>query len=125
MLVAKKFYRNYLRQAPRRLCKPVCERELIAAYVSGLNECRYCYSAHAAYAAEQLPEGMALVEHVRDGKIIRQCGIDERRTSQKYSSKRGHAGTARRLCQPISDCILAHRRQNPHYKRVESQRQSK
>lgn len=42
------------------------ERELIAAYVSGLNECRYCYSAHAAYAAEQLPEGMALVEQVHD-----------------------------------------------------------
>ena len=41
------------------------ERELIAAYVSSLNECRYCYSAHAAYAAEQLPEGMALVEQVR------------------------------------------------------------
>jgi uncharacterized peroxidase-related enzyme len=42
------------------------ERELIAAYVSSLNECRYCYSAHAAYAAAQLPEGMALVEQVRD-----------------------------------------------------------
>lgn len=41
------------------------ERELIAAYVSALNECRYCYSAHAAYAAAQLPEGMALVEQVR------------------------------------------------------------
>ena len=41
------------------------ERELIAAYVSSLNECRYCYSAHAAYAAAQLPEGMALVEQVR------------------------------------------------------------
>jgi uncharacterized peroxidase-related enzyme len=42
------------------------ERELIAAYVSSLNECRYCYSAHAAYAAAQLPEGMELVEQVRD-----------------------------------------------------------
>ncbi|WP_212828913.1 carboxymuconolactone decarboxylase family protein [Catellatospora sp. TT07R-123] len=42
------------------------ERELIAAYVSGLNECTYCYSAHAAYAAAQLPDGMALVEQVRD-----------------------------------------------------------
>ncbi|MDI1466051.1 carboxymuconolactone decarboxylase family protein [Catellatospora sp. KI3] len=40
------------------------ERELIAAYVSGRNECRYCYSAHAAYAAAQLPEGMELVESV-------------------------------------------------------------
>src|SRR5690349_4644888 len=42
------------------------ERELIAAYVSALNACRYCYSAHAAYAAAQLDEGMALVEKVRD-----------------------------------------------------------
>ncbi|MEV4629681.1 peroxidase-related enzyme [Micromonospora sp. NPDC049523] len=41
------------------------ERELIAAYVSALNECTYCYSAHAAYAAEQLDEGMELVEQVR------------------------------------------------------------
>ncbi|MDH2429390.1 peroxidase-related enzyme [Sphaerisporangium sp. TRM90804] len=42
------------------------ERELIAAYVSALNECKYCYSSHAAYAAAQLPEGMDLVEQVRD-----------------------------------------------------------
>ncbi|MGW4462032.1 carboxymuconolactone decarboxylase family protein [Micromonospora sp. NPDC004704] len=41
------------------------ERELIAAYVSALNECTYCYSAHAAYAAAQLDEGMELVEQVR------------------------------------------------------------
>ncbi|GIH26593.1 carboxymuconolactone decarboxylase [Acrocarpospora phusangensis] len=42
------------------------ERELIAAYVSALNECRYCYSSHAAYAAAQLDGGMDLVEQVRD-----------------------------------------------------------
>jgi uncharacterized peroxidase-related enzyme len=41
------------------------ERELIAAYVSALNECRYCTATHAAYAAAQLPEGMALVDQVR------------------------------------------------------------
>ena len=41
------------------------ERELIAAYVSSLNECRYCFSSHAAYAAAQLPEGMTLVDQVR------------------------------------------------------------
>ncbi|MDP9864778.1 MULTISPECIES: carboxymuconolactone decarboxylase family protein [Streptosporangium] len=27
------------------------ERELIAAYVSGLNQCRFCTSSHAAFAA--------------------------------------------------------------------------
>lgn len=37
------------------------ERELIAAYVSRLNECKFCASSHAAFAAAQLPEGMDLV----------------------------------------------------------------
>ena len=41
------------------------ERELIAAYVSALNNCRYCTSSHSASAAAQLPGGMALVEQVR------------------------------------------------------------
>jgi uncharacterized peroxidase-related enzyme len=41
------------------------ERELIAAYVSGLNDCQYCTSSHSACAAAQLPGGMALVEQVR------------------------------------------------------------
>jgi uncharacterized peroxidase-related enzyme len=43
------------------------ERELIAAYVSALNGCRYCTSSHSASAAAQLPGGMALVEQVRAG----------------------------------------------------------
>lgn len=41
------------------------ERELIAAYVSGLNECTFCCSSHSAFAAAQLPEGMSLVDQVR------------------------------------------------------------
>ena len=41
------------------------ERELIAAYVSTLNDCEFCGSSHAAFAAAQLPEGMALVDQVR------------------------------------------------------------
>jgi len=41
------------------------ERELIAAYVSGLNECGFCASSHSAFAAAQLPEGMDLVDSVR------------------------------------------------------------
>lgn len=41
------------------------ERELIASYVSSLNECEFCTSSHAAFAAAQLPEGIALVEQVR------------------------------------------------------------
>jgi uncharacterized peroxidase-related enzyme len=41
------------------------DRELIAAYVSALNDCRYCASSHSACAAAQLPGGMELVEQVR------------------------------------------------------------
>lgn len=41
------------------------ERELIAAYVSALNDCQYCTASHSASAAAQLPGGMALVEQVR------------------------------------------------------------
>jgi uncharacterized peroxidase-related enzyme len=41
------------------------ERELIASYVSALNECKFCMSSHAAFAAAQLPEGMVLVDQVR------------------------------------------------------------
>ena len=41
------------------------ERELIAAYVSALNGCRYCSASHSATAAAQLPGGMDLVQQVR------------------------------------------------------------
>ncbi|MEU7824834.1 peroxidase-related enzyme [Catellatospora sp. NPDC049111] len=41
------------------------ERELIAAYVSGLNECVFCCSSHSAFAAAQLDAGMPLVQQVR------------------------------------------------------------
>jgi uncharacterized peroxidase-related enzyme len=41
------------------------ERELMAAYVSALNDCQYCSSSHSACAAAQLPGGMAVVEQVR------------------------------------------------------------
>ncbi len=41
------------------------ERELIAAYVSTLNNCQFCSSSHAACAAAQLPGGDELVGQVR------------------------------------------------------------
>jgi uncharacterized peroxidase-related enzyme len=40
------------------------ERELIAAYVSSLNDCHFCTSSHAAFAALQLPEGWEVVDGV-------------------------------------------------------------
>lgn len=41
------------------------ERELIAAYVSGRNDCRFCSLSHSAFAAAQLPGGAELVDQVR------------------------------------------------------------
>jgi uncharacterized peroxidase-related enzyme len=52
------------------------ERELIAAYVSGLNECTFCCSSHSAFAAVQLDEGMPLVDQVR-------ANLDEAPVSEK------------------------------------------
>jgi uncharacterized peroxidase-related enzyme len=40
------------------------ERELIAAYVSDLNDCTYCRGAHSASAAAQLPGGLLPVEGI-------------------------------------------------------------
>jgi uncharacterized peroxidase-related enzyme len=52
-----------LLRAPNSLTKG--ERELIAAYVSGLNECTFCCNSHSAFAAAQLDDGMSLVDQVR------------------------------------------------------------
>jgi uncharacterized peroxidase-related enzyme len=52
-----------LLRAPNSLTRG--ERELIAAYVSTLNDCSFCGDSHAAFAAAQLPEGMTLVDQVR------------------------------------------------------------
>jgi uncharacterized peroxidase-related enzyme len=51
-----------LLRAPHSLSRG--ERELIAAYVSSLNECRFCCSSHSASAAVQLDEGEAVVSGV-------------------------------------------------------------
>lgn len=76
------------------------ERELIAAYVSGLNECRYCYSAHAAYAAAQLPEGMALVEQVHDN-------VDGAAVSAKMRALLDVAGAVQRGGKQVTDDLVA------------------
>jgi uncharacterized peroxidase-related enzyme len=51
-----------LRSEPHPLSRG--ERELIAAYVSGLNECTFCVASHSAFAARQLDGGMHLVNQV-------------------------------------------------------------
>ncbi len=42
------------------------ERELIASYVSRLNDCQFCCMSHSTFAALQLEEGWALVDEVLD-----------------------------------------------------------
>jgi uncharacterized peroxidase-related enzyme len=41
------------------------DRELIAAYVSSLNECFFCETSHSTFAALQLEGGMPLVDLVK------------------------------------------------------------
>ncbi len=41
------------------------ERELIAAYVSSLNDCYYCETSHSTFAALQLDGGSELVAQVK------------------------------------------------------------
>ena len=41
------------------------ERELIAAYVSNLNDCMFCQASHSSFAALQLEGGMPVVEQVK------------------------------------------------------------
>ena len=41
------------------------ERETIAAYVSNLNECRFCEWSHSAFAARQLEGGYDVVDSIK------------------------------------------------------------
>lgn len=41
------------------------ERESIAAYVSSLNECRFCDASHSAFAARQLDGGYDVVDSIK------------------------------------------------------------
>jgi uncharacterized peroxidase-related enzyme len=41
------------------------ERELIAAYVSNLNDCFFCATSHSAFAALQIDGGAPLVDQVK------------------------------------------------------------
>jgi uncharacterized peroxidase-related enzyme len=64
------------------------ERELIAAYVSGLNECTFCCATHSAFAAAQLDAGMTLVDQVR-------ADLDTAAVSEKLRALLRIAGVVR------------------------------
>ncbi len=59
---------NVLLHQPHPTLSPG-ERELIAAYVSGLNECTFCCTSHSAFAAAQLEGGMPVVKQVVSGAV--------------------------------------------------------
>lgn len=76
------------------------ERELIAAYVSGLNECQFCASSHSAFAAAQLPEGMPLVAQVR-------ANLDQAPISAKLKSLLRIAGKVQRGGREVTSADVA------------------
>ncbi|GAA2056702.1 carboxymuconolactone decarboxylase family protein [Catenulispora yoronensis] len=53
---------DLLLHAPHSL--PAGDRELIGAYVSGLNECTFCRDSHSMIAATHLDAGLPLVRQV-------------------------------------------------------------
>jgi uncharacterized peroxidase-related enzyme len=65
------------------------ERELIAAYVSGLNECRFCCASHSAFAAAQLDAGRTVVDQVLH------TGLDSAPISAKLRALLHIAGAVR------------------------------
>lgn len=67
------------------------ERELIAAYVSSLNGCRYCSSSHGACAAAQLPGGMAVLATVAPEDPAVYAAGAQRLISQGYLPPPAHA----------------------------------
>ena len=80
------------------------ERELIGTYVSGLNECSFCTNSHAAFAAAQLPEGMALVDQVRSDP-------DTAPVSPKMHALLRIAGAVQRGGKNVTDADVAAARQ--------------
>lgn len=75
------------------------ERELIAAYVSGLNECDFCCNSHSAFAAVQLDEGMALVEQVR-------ANLDEAPVSAKLRALLRIAGAVQETGRKVTGDLV-------------------
>lgn len=83
---------------------PRGERELIAAYVSGLNECDYCCSSHSAFAAAQLDAGMSLVDQVR-------ADLDSAPVSAKLRALLRIAGAVREDGRKVTPELVAAARQ--------------
>ncbi len=66
-------YHDIILRGPSPLS--VAEREMIAAYVSGLNQCDFCYGAHQAYAEAHGMDAEAFERLIADPAS---AGIDEK-----------------------------------------------
>ena len=75
------------------------ERELIAAYVSGLNECTFCCSSHSAFAAAQLDAGMNLVDLVH-------ADLDSAPVSAKLRALLRIAGTVKEDGRKVTTAMI-------------------
>ncbi|HEU5157339.1 MAG TPA: peroxidase-related enzyme [Streptosporangiaceae bacterium] len=75
------------------------ERELIAAYVSGLNECTFCCSSHSAFAAAQLDSGMSVVDQVH-------ADLDSAPISAKLRALLRIAGTVRADGRKVTSAMI-------------------
>ncbi|MFI7639416.1 carboxymuconolactone decarboxylase family protein [Nonomuraea sp. NPDC049400] len=71
------------------------EREVIAAYVSSLNRCRFCFHTHAAFAAVRVPEGMELIDQIR-------ADLDTAPISAKLKALLAIAGAVQRSGQEVT-----------------------
>ncbi|GGK76141.1 carboxymuconolactone decarboxylase [Sphaerisporangium melleum] len=72
------------------------ERELIAAYVSDLNRCRFCHNSHAAFAAAQLEGGLDIV--------LDTCAdLDTAPVSAKMKALLRIAGAVQRIGTDVTD----------------------
>lgn len=79
------------------------ERELIAAYVSGLNRCRYCHGIHTA-TAERLGVPQGAVQHLVEG--VETAHVTEKmKPVLRYAEKltRDPCGVSK----PDADAVLA------------------
>lgn len=79
---------------------PRGERELIAAYVSELNGCRFCAGSHGACAAVQLPGGADLVGQVH-------ADLAAAPVSDKLKALLGIAGAVQRGGREVGEAHLA------------------
>jgi len=76
------------------------DRELIAAYVSELNNTRFCSDSHSAYAAVQLDGGADLVEAVL-------ADPDTAPISEHLRALLRVAAEVQQAAQPVSDAAVA------------------